>query len=258
MSTDTQLAGGPRNASTDTREHYQPDLDCIRAFTHYINNNLSSGLSVGHDGTNYPRKYMSYAKLRQYCLPSRIGGILNNGYNITIRRQTIEERYLRVFATLVWIDQVPWLAAFTEGQLEDGHFPCDSMPNCWPPAASYKKLWSEFSAVQWIFFPFTFDSHHLLNYRMSPSCILPVDSSTLIAEGDGVQVHLIEVHQGYSTLIKVCPSMFPLSVYRCVFPTGQADNWRTRTMGQPITINLYSKRTAAIAHKNCTLMRKKH
>lgn len=200
ISIGAQPTVGPRIAR-DARAATQPNPIPGREFTHFVVNNTI----FGHIITGQQRSYIPFTKLRGYWTIRRIGQLLGSSRNDTFDHQIIQEHYLRVLSALVYIDKVDWLYDFTQGSLDDRTFPSVSLPNCWTSLAPrFTHMWDVFSQHQWLFFPLTFDSNHLLGTRIHPQCILPVNPFRLVAESDAAKVYMIEIHEGYNKLKPVC------------------------------------------------------
>ncbi|KAH6639930.1 kinase-like domain-containing protein [Truncatella angustata] len=179
------------------RETYRPVHYECQDFIHYVNRNQS----IGYDGTAQPRKYISLARLREYWDERKIEAVLGH-YQIQVNIKTISEFYLRVFSTLVYIDYAAWLEDFTAEQLHDQKLPCDTIPPHWLEIPHANDKWNKFNKYQWVFFPFTFNPNLLLNTRLDPQIILPLEQTQLLVDGNTASVHKIKVHPEYNELHK--------------------------------------------------------
>jgi hypothetical protein len=211
MSVGTQPAARPSGAgapgSIGDQHQGQSIFERRREFVHFVVKAQVHGHSLthGHEGPYQPKPYVPLTKLREYWTPRRISEVLSRTVNLPLNPQVIKDRYLRVFSTLMYINEVVWLQEFTETCLDDQTFPSDPIPSRWQahPPVVYKEFWEKFSDTQWMFFPCTFDPNQLLNSRIPTRCILPLDKVTLLVRGGAAEVHKIRIREGYNELSKV-------------------------------------------------------
>lgn len=158
----------------------------------------------GIDGYGYQvsKPYIPYESLVDYWDVSSVREVIGHLHdNPPI--QTIRERYLRVFSTLVFVGKVDYITGFTRHNLNDDIWPRDKPDSPWPPsyAASF---FDEFCAAQWMFFPLQFERTILSDQRLAAQYILPIDSVQDISSrhtDETTKMLKITINKSYNKLV---------------------------------------------------------
>ena len=163
--------------------------------------------------------------LRAYLKRGKIETLLSSFGLSQSDAPRIHEKCIRIFSTLLAIEQGEFIKIFIENGLSDASLPFSQAPECWPwphggEPASFSKLsdfhshfsmWNDFFREQWQFRPATLevDQHHSFRSESLP----PTCSKTPSNEGGSAEVHSIQIDSKHQHLDKPHPSrMFPRKI----------------------------------------------
>lgn len=163
---------------------------------HLQHSNGINGIQViGIDGNDADQPFVPYSELYDYWDPASISEVLKHTSNPAFV-ETIREKYLRVFSTLVLIDKVDYLTWFTAYNLKDDAGPWIEPYPRWPlDAVAFFKA---YESTQWMFFPFEFRPDELIDRHLHSSCILPIEYQEHIVPSavdvDETRIFKIAIH----------------------------------------------------------------
>jgi hypothetical protein len=196
---------------------YRPNLD--PTLWRRIAGDIKAKQLTGQDGSGQLKPFVPYARLEEYWTAENIMDVLQK---LKLQGHTqpgmIRRNFLRVFTTLVLIDRVDYLSAFTEHNLNDDFWPAGDFYKTWP--TTYRDdFFNAFQETIWTFFPFQFERDG--PYRELPlRCIIPIAEETSVSPTvrnsivgpDTVRLRRIIVHGACNKLEK-STNIFLLKTY---------------------------------------------
>lgn len=156
---------------------------------------------TGRDGEEHELPFIAPGVLRKYWTPARISAIQHARDSLLhFPIDTILERYLQTFATLVYAGIVGDLQAFTSYNLDDNRLPLEKHPEEWEKSPHKKRLFSAIVKHQWKFFPLLLAPGQLEDRVLDSRRILPIKHTEQVNHGDAATISKITLHDGCSDL----------------------------------------------------------
>ena len=150
--------------------------------------------SVHRDGINgrlEVQKYVPARELKKYWSEENVRQVIESIIpNIPVQFETITGRYLKVFSTLVFIDQPEHIRLFLKQGIGDNKLPLDSLPDTWNGVVD------KFLVEQWQFCPWDFIIQESDMRELYTRQILPVRYTKLPMTGqhDLTEVRVVELY----------------------------------------------------------------
>ncbi|KAI2621259.1 hypothetical protein GGR54DRAFT_94442 [Hypoxylon sp. NC1633] len=156
------------------------------------------------------KKFIPFPVLREYWTRARIHQVqrcCSPPFSLNI--DSIREKYLRTFSTLVYCNYVTSIGEFTSYNLNDDRLPLESRPEQWPRAPGHDHLFDAVSEHQWLFFPLIFTD--LEDRCLNARYVLPILAVSNIPHGrDEVIIRKITIHDSCNLLL---PQVFTVLYY---------------------------------------------
>lgn len=160
----------------------------------------------GFNGHWKPAKYMTRKELLTYWDDHDDPREILHHFNLEYLTETVQKSYLQVFSTLVYIDKVPIIELFVRDNLKDDYWPRETALLDWPDPVR-RQFWDDFSAQQWIFFPFSLSSGTNFGRRLPMECVLPIAEKNDLAirgkpmvksqDPDAAEIFKVRMNEGY-------------------------------------------------------------
>jgi hypothetical protein len=208
------IPGRPRSASgaSDSKsgrksKNPQPVFD----FTDHVEE-LKQKYS-GRDGAGNQRPYIPENELKRYWTKSRVHDVCkSHAPHLTIKWEVVNQRCLRLFSILVYLDRAQYFEQLLERGLSDAKLPLtDSDVPQALRAPAFEDVLGSLLKHQWMFCPLVLDYALLTNLHLSTSHILPFREQELLADGDAAHIHCILVDGACNKLdeVRLLPSLLP-------------------------------------------------
>ncbi|CAG7560637.1 unnamed protein product [Fusarium equiseti] len=151
---------------------------------------------AGINGRLAVQKYVPATQLKIYWTEESVRQIIRSIIpSFPVQFETITGQYLKVFSTLVFIDQPEHIGLFLKGRLGDNKLPLDGLPTTWNGVVD------KFLVEQWQFCPWEFSIHgtDMHMKELHAQQILPVRYTKLpmTEQHDPTEVRIVELDREY-------------------------------------------------------------
>ncbi|KAK0622341.1 hypothetical protein B0T14DRAFT_426565, partial [Immersiella caudata] len=149
----------------------------------------------GRDGAGNRRPYIPENELKRYWTKSRVHDVCkSHAPHLTIKWEVVNQRCLRLFSILVYLDRAQYFEPLLERGISDAKLPLtdSDVPQALRTPA-FEDVLDSLLKHQWTFCPLVLDYALLTNLHLHSSHILPFREEQQLADGDAAHIHRILV-----------------------------------------------------------------
>ncbi|KAF2998074.1 hypothetical protein E8E14_001380 [Neopestalotiopsis sp. 37M] len=156
------------------------------SFQRFVDDQRCSGI----DESGNEAYYITASKLREYWSRERVSSLLNDfGQGEGLDFGTFSKDYLRLFSTLMYINEPEQFHWFVRRSINDSQLPYERKDG--PHSHTMRSLFDLFEENQWMFCPLEFDIPRMSSETVHPRTVLPVTYQEMLSslgqgENDGI------------------------------------------------------------------------